>query len=163
MAHRPSNPTLSAKEVRMDRPIVVAVDGSDAAKAATKVALELARAAGDKLLFVTAWRELRGDFGLPYATLMAPDIVDVERDWARDTLAAAVAEAEQAGVQAESVSRHGRPAHEIVAVAREHDARLIVVGSHGFGPVEGLLLGSVSAGVLRHSRCPVLVVPEPAR
>jgi nucleotide-binding universal stress UspA family protein len=148
------------KEIEMS-PIVVAVDGSDTAKAATQVALELARATGDALLFVTVWRELRGDFGLPYATLIAPDVVEVERDWARDTLAAAVAEAEQAGVPAEELSRHGRPAHEIVAVARERSARLIVVGSHGFGPVESLVLGSVSAGVLRHAPCPVLVVPVP--
>jgi nucleotide-binding universal stress UspA family protein len=144
-------------------PIVVAVDGSDASKAATQVALELARATGDALLFVTVWRELRGDFGLPYATLIAPDVVEVEHDWARDTLAAAVSEAEQAGVPAEGLSRHGRPAHEIVAVARERSARLIVVGSHGFGPVESVLLGSVSAGVLRHASCPVLVVPAPVQ
>lgn len=143
------------------RTIVVGVDGSSASKEATKVALELAQAAGDNLVFVTVWRELRGDFGLPYATLMAPDVVDVERDWARDTLAAAVEEATQAGIPAEAVSRHGRPAGEIVVVARERNARLVVVGTHGFGPVEGLLLGSVSAGVLRHAPCPVLVVPAP--
>jgi nucleotide-binding universal stress UspA family protein len=145
----------------MDR-ILVAIDGSDTSKAATRVALELARATGNALLFVTVWRELHGDFGLPYAALVAPDIVDVERDWARDTLAAAVAEAEQAGVPAEGLSRHGRPADEIVAVARERGSRLIVVGSHGFGPIESLLLGSVSAAVLRHAPCPVLVVPPPA-
>jgi nucleotide-binding universal stress UspA family protein len=142
--------------------IVVGVDGSDAAKAATRVALELAGAAGDSIVFVTAWRELRGDFGLPYASLLAPDVVDVEREWAEETLAAAEAEAKQVGIPAEALSRHGRPAHEIVAVARERDARLIVVGSHGFGPVEGLLLGSVSAGVLGHAPCPVMVVPTPA-
>jgi len=142
-------------------PIVVAVDGSDTSKAATKVALELAGAAGNPLLFVTVWRELRGDFGLPYTTLIAPDVVEVERDWARDTLAAAVSVAERAGIPAEGLSRHGRPAHEIVAVARERSARLIVVGSHGFGPVESIVLGSVSAGVLRHAPCPVLVVPAP--
>ena len=141
--------------------IVVATDGSDTSKAATQVALELARATGDTLLFVTVWRELRGDFGLPYATLITPDVVEIERDWARDTVAAAVADAERAGIPAEGLTRHGRPAHEIVAVARERSSRLIVVGSHGFGPIESALVGSVSAGVLRHAPCPVLVVPAP--
>jgi nucleotide-binding universal stress UspA family protein len=143
--------------------IVVATDGSDASKAAAKVAIELARATGAGLFFVTVWQELSGDFGLPYATLIAPEVVEIERDWARDLLAAAVVEAEQAGIPAESSSRHGRAAHEIVAVARERSAQLIVVGSHGFGPIEGLLLGSVSAGVLRHAPCPVLVVPAPVK
>jgi nucleotide-binding universal stress UspA family protein len=140
--------------------IVVAVDGSDASKAATEAALELARATGDRLVFVTVWRKLRGDFGLPYATLLPADVIDIERDWAQDTLAAAVAEAERTGVPAEAICRQGRAAHEIAAVARKHDARLIVIGSHGFGPIEGLILGSVSAGVLRHAPCPVLVVPS---
>ncbi len=143
--------------------IVVAVDGSDASKAATVVALELARATGDRLVFVTVWRRLRGDFGLPYTTLLPSDVVDIERDWARDTLAASVAEAEQAGVPAEAVCLQGGAAHEIVGVARSQEARLIVMGSHGFGPVEALVLGSVSAGVLRHAPCPVLVVPGPRK
>jgi len=47
------------------------------------------------------------------------------------------------------------------AVAEERAARMIVVGSSGWGPIESLLLGSVSSEVLRHTRRPVLVVPRP--
>jgi nucleotide-binding universal stress UspA family protein len=143
--------------------IVVAVDGSDASNAATEVALELAGTTGDRLVFVTAWRKLRGDFGLPYATLLPSDVIDIERDWAEERLAAALAAAERRGVPAEALCRQGGAAHEIVAAARTHDARLIVMGTHGFGPIEGLILGSVSAGVLRHAPCPVLVVPGPKK
>jgi nucleotide-binding universal stress UspA family protein len=139
--------------------IVVAADGSEPSSAAISAAIELARATDDELVFVTAWQELHGDFGLPYATLLAPDATEIERAWARDTLDAVTSLAARAGIAAEAVCRHGRPAAEIVAVARERDARLIVIGSHGFGPIEGLLLGSVSAAVLRHAHCPVLVVP----
>ncbi len=139
--------------------ILVAVDGSEPSNAAIEVALELARATGDTLVFATIWRELRGDFGLPYEALVAPDLVEAERDWARETLAAAAAAAERAGVKAETVSRRGAPAHELVRIARERGVRLIVIGSHGFGPIEGVIFGSVSAGVLHHARCPVLVVP----
>jgi nucleotide-binding universal stress UspA family protein len=136
--------------------ILVPTDGTESARAAMRVAFELARASGDPLLFVTVWRELRGDFGLPL-----PFTAEVERDWARETLAAAAAEAEAADLEAETVSRHGSPADEICAVARERGVRMIVIGSHGFGPLAGAIFGSVSSGVLDHAPCPVLVVPEP--
>jgi nucleotide-binding universal stress UspA family protein len=142
--------------------ILVATDGSEPARRAVAVALELARETGDDVCFVTVWRELHGDFGLPYAKLIAPDIADIERDWAGETLAAAAAEAEAAGVQTETVARHGPAAAEICAVAVERSVRMIVVGSSGWGPIEGMLLGSVSSEVLRRSPCPVLVVPRSA-
>jgi nucleotide-binding universal stress UspA family protein len=141
--------------------ILVATDGSSSAQAAVAAGLELAKETGDGICFVTAWRELHGDFGLPYAKLLAPDVAVIERDWALETLAAAAAEAERAGISADTVARHGKAAQEICAVAEERGARMIVVGSSGWGPIEGLLLGSVSSEVLRHSRRPVLVVPRP--
>ncbi len=52
----------------------------------------------------------------------------------------------------------GKPASRIVEVAKNWSADLIVMGSHGRGKVQGLLLGSVSEGVLHHAPCPVLVV-----
>jgi nucleotide-binding universal stress UspA family protein len=55
-----------------------------------------------------------------------------------------------------------RPAHEIIATARERDADLIVVGSQGHSIIGGLLLGSVAYRLLHVAQCPVLVVP-PAR
>ncbi len=138
--------------------ILVAVDGSAQSAAATEAALELARATGDTIVFVAAWEEIRSPLGLPYGPLL-PEAVEVERAWADETLDRAVEVAAAQGVKAESVSRHGRAAREIVAVARERGVRLIVVGSHGYGPVEGILLGSVSRGVVAHAPCPVLVVP----
>jgi nucleotide-binding universal stress UspA family protein len=49
---------------------------------------------------------------------------------------------------------------ELARLSREVD--LLVCGSRGHGPLSGVILGSVSAGVLRKARCPVLVVPRGA-
>jgi nucleotide-binding universal stress UspA family protein len=55
----------------------------------------------------------------------------------------------------------GRPDEEIVGLAEEIDAGLIVVGSRGLGGVRRALMGSVSDSVVRHAHCPVMVVrPE---
>jgi nucleotide-binding universal stress UspA family protein len=55
---------------------------------------------------------------------------------------------------------HGRAASVIVDEAREMAANLIVVGHRGHGPWESMLLGSVSAEVVDHAPCPVLVVRD---
>lgn len=56
----------------------------------------------------------------------------------------------------EIVVRRGQPQHEIVAMAKESKADLIVIGSHKPG-VADYLLGSVAAAVVRHAPCSVLV------
>ena len=48
---------------------------------------------------------------------------------------------------------------DINRYAREHDATLLVVGTHGYGPVRRFLLGSVATRVLREAPCPVVTVP----
>jgi nucleotide-binding universal stress UspA family protein len=140
------------------RDILLATDGSESAAAASRVAVELAQATGDRLLVVTAWRELRGDFGVPLSSVF-PDVADIERNHAGEVAEAAAAVAIAAGVEAEAVLRHGPPSREICAVARERAPRLIVIGSQGWGMVERAVFGSVSESVLHHAPCPVLVVP----
>lgn len=53
----------------------------------------------------------------------------------------------------------GPVAKTILAEAIKHEASMIIVGSHGYGPMHRLLVGSVSEAVLRKSPVPVLVVP----
>ena len=48
----------------------------------------------------------------------------------------------------------------LLAKALEIDARMIVLGTRGLGAVRGALLGSVTAALATHSRCPVVVVPS---
>ena len=54
-------------------------------------------------------------------------------------------------------TRIGKPADEILTLAREIGADLVFVGSHGKTGLERVLLGSVSERVVREARCPVMV------
>ncbi len=59
------------------------------------------------------------------------------------------------------VSTHvlvGRPAEEVVNYAKEHDAALIVMTTHGYSGMKHVLLGSTTEAVLRHAHCPVLSI-----
>lgn len=58
----------------------------------------------------------------------------------------------------EFIHRTGHPSITICEVAKEKDADLIILGSHGRGLVDRALLGSVAHGVLHRSHVPVLVV-----
>ncbi len=55
----------------------------------------------------------------------------------------------------------GSPFLEIVRYARAHEIDLIVMGTHGRGPVAHMLLGSVAEKVVRKAPCPVLTVRQP--
>ena len=54
-----------------------------------------------------------------------------------------------------------KPDKEIVGLAGEMEAGLVVLGSRGLGAVGRVLLGSVSDSVVRHAHCSVLVVRDP--
>ena len=69
---------------------------------------------------------------------------------------------QDAGFKVETVVREGEIRTEIVDIAAEWQADLIVVGSHGRKGVERFLLGSVSEFVARHARCSVEIVRIPA-
>jgi nucleotide-binding universal stress UspA family protein len=53
----------------------------------------------------------------------------------------------------------GYPSQEIVNFAKANGVDLIVMGTHGRGPIGHLLLGSVAENVVRRATCPVLTVP----
>lgn len=85
-----------------------------------------------------------------------------QREVAIADLAAAGERARQQGISVEVTMRGGQPAREILAVAASTGADLLVIGTHGRGGVEHLLLGSVAEKIMRKAACPVLVVPPGA-
>lgn len=62
------------------------------------------------------------------------------------------------GIPATTHLRSGDPAHEILAVAEERGADLIVTGSRGLGTLDRLLLGSVARNILTHAKASVLIM-----
>lgn len=65
---------------------------------------------------------------------------------------------ERAARRAEVAVLEGHAFVEIVRYAKDHDIDLIVMGTHGRGPIEHMLVGSVAEKVVRQAPCPVLTV-----
>jgi nucleotide-binding universal stress UspA family protein len=139
------------------QPILLATDGSPTAVQATRTAIDYAKLFGAPLLIVSVWDVRYEPIGVAYGPVI-PDIDHVGHEQARKVVARAATQARRAGVDLEPLIRRGNPVEQVCAVAEEYDARLIVVGSHGWGPFKRALFGSVSTGVLHHAKQPVLVV-----
>jgi nucleotide-binding universal stress UspA family protein len=65
-------------------------------------------------------------------------------------------------VEIQTVIKVGTPSIEVVKVAREINASLIVMGTHGYGPLENLVIGSVALKVLTKAHCPTMAMSAAA-
>lgn len=75
-----------------------------------------------------------------------------------ETFVQSLAQRLPAGLAAELLLREGAPAEAIVATAQEWQAELIIIGTHGRGGLERLIVGSTAEAVLRAATCPVLTI-----
>jgi nucleotide-binding universal stress UspA family protein len=141
------------------KPILLATDGSPSADAATREAIDLARAFAAPLVVVSVAQAVLPLYGGYYGYgEIAADLRKTEAAHVAKTLADVRERAETAEVECRPLALEGPVADEICRVARELRPRLVIVGAHGWGRVGRLLHGSVSTHVLHHSPCPVLVV-----
>jgi nucleotide-binding universal stress UspA family protein len=147
--------------------IVVGYDGSDEAHRALDRAAELAQKFTAELIVVSVETlvdalPLGEAVAMPMAPLAGPAI-DPELEHERWERIGAEARRilETRGLKPEIVNPIGDAADEIVRVADERDADLIVVGTHEPGFLERLLGGSVSQGVARRAHCDVMIVHKP--
>jgi nucleotide-binding universal stress UspA family protein len=65
-----------------------------------------------------------------------------------------------AGVPCEEIVARGKPADVIIGTAENLGVDCIVIGSIGMSAIERILIGSVSEHVVRHARCPVLLIRQ---
>jgi nucleotide-binding universal stress UspA family protein len=139
-------------------PVVFAYDGSELAALAIKEAGRQLEAGRDALV-VCVWQPGDVGFVVPQDRhLHAAEAQEVKKA-AEETAARGASLAEAAGFRAQSTTIEAAPTWKgIVEVADEHDASLIVLGSHTRSGLVGHLLGSVTAAVMKHCTFAVLVV-----
>jgi nucleotide-binding universal stress UspA family protein len=140
------------------RHVVVAYDFSPSADRALELAIETAQRDARIVLHVVA--AIPHEFGLPFAPVHKVDYEYaeyVQQQLGERTRAAFGAFAPAHEIHFFVHARIGGPASQILQLAEEVGADLILIGSHGRTGVDRALLGSVSEKVAREARCPVLV------
>lgn len=139
----------------MYQQILLPIDASTSSHAAAQAAQRLACAFNARLLLVHS-------FHSNTAPDLAPGTLDfVERSFypeAESLMQSYLVPLKQAGLAVEPLLVRGDPADVILALARQHQVDLIVMGRHGQRSLKYLFLGSVSRYVLNHAPCPVMVL-----
>jgi nucleotide-binding universal stress UspA family protein len=157
----PSDPRAPASAGPIG-PVLFAYDGSELAEYAIEQAGRQL-SSGREAVVVCAWQPANVGF-IPtnQQHLDAADGREVRRA-AEETAAHGAALAVSAGFQPESIAIQAAPTWKgIVEISEARQVSLIVFGSHRRNGLAGHLLGSVTAAVVQHTACPVLIVQQPS-
>ena len=142
--------------------IVVPTDFSDCSEEAWALAKRVAGTLGSEVVLAHILVEpiVYGDpSGAADSTLQ---LFEQGRKWVEDELEKWASAARAEGTTVRTIVRTGSANEEIVNLATDERAELIIMGTHGRHGMAHLLLGSVAERVVRTAPCPVLVVRRPA-
>ena len=148
------------KPVVFPAKVLLPTDGSGEAELASRTAADLAQRTGSELHLVHVGSLVThgAGSGVQVGPLTGVHQDELDRQ-AEGLLEAEVERMKSSGIEvAEAHLRRGRADEEVIVLAEETGADLIVVGSKGLGGVRRALMGSVSDSVVRHAHCPVMVV-----
>jgi len=134
----------------MYQTIIVPIDLAQETKGRSILDLAVRLGGGDaRIVLTNILEELPG-----YVAIELPaGLIEQSRRDAEDKLKAI---AKDAGVDAEIVVRTGHPGNQILELAEEKKADLIIVASHRPGP-QDYFIGSTAGRVVRHAKCSVFV------
>jgi nucleotide-binding universal stress UspA family protein len=145
--------------------VLICTDGSPESEGAISAALDLAKTTGSKIFLLEVIYFLAG-YELQSPDTLTPPVINLELMEAqekavKERLETWKTRAAEMGVTLEPRTRSSGSAYEgILEEAVELEPDLIIMGRHGYTGLTRLLMGSVTARVIGHSDCPVLVVPQ---
>jgi nucleotide-binding universal stress UspA family protein len=140
------------------RRVLCAIDFSESSREALRFAISVARHGGSNVTLVHVVEiadnpDVMIGGASPLATLRRGRV-----ETAREALRKAIGEHEHEGISIDEVVRLGNSHREILAVAAEKEADLVVMGVRGRGAVDITLFGSTTNQVVRRAKCAVLTV-----
>ena len=135
--------------------ILLAVDGSEHAIRAAKVAAEMAHCMKSvELRIVVAYEPIPSFLGEPNLQLA----INARLNEAQGILKKAIKLVGNSHIDVHTELIESDAAEAIIEVAKTRNSDVIIMGSRGLGRLAGLLLGSTSQKVVSHAPCPVLIV-----
>ena len=160
IGHAPCNVLVVPKAAIVEfKSIVIATDGSPYSTAAASEAIGIAKKNNSKLTVISVVpAELATPTDVDFGVSQMEHLAEKEMQVAEKNAKAVKEAAQKEGVEVQAFVMTGKPADAIIETAKEKNADLIIVGSHGRTGIERLLMGSVAERVIVMSSCAVLVV-----
>lgn len=143
--------------------ILVPIDGSPTSQKAAMTAIDIAKRYGSEMIFMTVARrpEIIGTGSSGYGGVYNLDtLTDELTKHQEKILDNFVDHLDLAGIKTEKRIAVGTPSEEIVDMAAEIKADLIVIGRRGYSRIKRFFIGSVSNRVISEAPCPVLVIND---
>jgi len=144
--------------------VLVPTDFSEASEVALRYGREFAERFGAALHLVHV---VQNPGAQPWAVeTYGLSLAMLERQWLQEAharLEELLPPTARAAVRAQVATILGHPVVEILRYAEAHGANLIVMGTHGRGPLGHMIMGSVAERIVRKAPCPVLTVRHPER
>jgi nucleotide-binding universal stress UspA family protein len=146
------------KVMKLFHRILIATDFTPASEPALNEAIEMAKGNGTELLIAHAYHP-------PDLVLAQSVAADVYQEWdqnlrteVQERLQPLLGKARREGVKARGLVLSGAPFEAIAEAAKENDADLIIMGTHGRKGVSRFFVGSVASRVISTAPCPVMTV-----
>lgn len=138
--------------------IVVPIDFSDYSKEAFRYALDFARTFDASLLLIYVVEPVVYPSDFSFGQVALPSMDQELRDHSLEQLQKMIQNEVPEGIDATSMVRSGKPFVEIIKVAKETEADLIIIATHGHSGIEHVLFGSTAEKVVRKAPCAVLSI-----
>ncbi|MFS0780206.1 universal stress protein [Bacillus sp. 1P06AnD] len=140
----------------MFKKILVAIDGSPMSDKALEAAFSFAENQGSNLLLLHVGRSV-----IMPPSMMVPtseNVYEAIKNAGEEIVRQAKEKAEAKGLHPEAEYVEGDPAEQIVDIAKDKEADLVIIGSRGLGNFKEFMLGGVSHKVSQHVHCPILII-----
>jgi len=148
---------LACPTARMGN-LMVATDGSKYGESAVREAIRLAKICSSNLIAVSVVKT-----NIEFDSVL-PQFVEKKEKEAIKHLESVKAQAAEEGVNCVTiVSRNEEPYEDIVHHASKNNVYMIIMGTHGRSEMKRLMMGSVTAKVIGHASCNILVLPLNAK
>lgn len=140
--------------------IIVPIDFSDYSKKALRYAVEFARQFSAEIILIYVVEPVIYPADFSFGQVAIPSMENELRERGEEQLRKLIETEARQDIPARAFVRSGKPFAEINRLAKEEDADLIIIATHGHSGIEHVLFGSTAEKVVRKAPCPVMTVRD---